>query len=139
MLILAASRSHSATVIWLHGRDGDTAESWAVAADRLQVPWCKFMFPVSRQGWLLGETERELRQASDLVLDLVGLLACACVTVHVCVMGIYVCMCVHVHTNKDDGVFSLRVFVCMVTVSCMHMRMLVYNIHTYLHTPLPIH
>jgi hypothetical protein len=77
VLILAASRSHSATVIWLHGRDGDTAESWAVAAEKLRVPWCKFMFPVSRQGWLLGETERELRQASEVVLDLVSF-SCAC-------------------------------------------------------------
>jgi hypothetical protein len=72
VLVLGATRTHSATVIWLHGRDGDTAESWAIAAQKLQVPWCKFLFPVSRQGWFLGETEAELRRASDMVLDLVG-------------------------------------------------------------------
>jgi predicted esterase len=47
VLVLGASRPHSATVIWLHGCAGDPPRGWLRAVSKLNMPWCKFLLPVA--------------------------------------------------------------------------------------------
>ena len=59
VLVLGASRPHSATVIWLHGDAGDPPRGWLRAVSKLNMPWCKFLLPIalSRSGASNGDEQ----------------------------------------------------------------------------------
>lgn len=71
VVVVGPVRQHSATVIWLHGHAGDTAKGWASTAQTLQVPWCKFLFPIAPGGWFTEGSVEELENAAGVVIDLV--------------------------------------------------------------------
>mmetsp|Transcript_4428 Transcript_4428/g.16163 ORF Transcript_4428/g.16163 Transcript_4428/m.16163 type:complete len:172 (-) Transcript_4428:3343-3858(-) len=46
VFVLGASRAHTSTVIWLHGKEGDDPRGWLRAFSKMELSWCKFLFPV---------------------------------------------------------------------------------------------
>ena len=77
VLVLGASRAHSATVIWLHGNAGDPPRGWLRMLAKLNMPWCKFLMPVaaSRHPPLVvdaEEHEHELGVGSGLLEPTMG-------------------------------------------------------------------